>query len=564
VKLTYGSLGNRAAFCPLITSILGCFAAPHALSETLTADTNRPNNSTFVVGENVQIAFHASGLVTKASELSITVRDENGTTAYSGRLDMKGDSHGNATTAFSAPAHTLGYYRVEASLASGTSISGLGTRPAGYVSYAVVPDPLKRVDYGDGGSRFGMQGGFSAAQGDVIPFLGIRYVLFRTAWRESEPKNAGQFADTRRAAIAKGSSFPPKNPVIQAVTYHGAPWPTYSVPLLTSAALPDWALDPSTKGRICKVMGALNPAGIEALPRYARALGAAMATDLSMQTSHYYQVTWEPADWCFAGSPEQLVQFYQLSYEPLHGADPKAIVMGPTLYPEDIEPMRRLWAAGLAKYLDAVSIHPYVKWPPETNNLVSNIRAQMRMARDAKGHPIPFAGTEQGYTSSSIGELSQARCNVRATVILLGEGFKFEFAFYIADFWDHEASDSKSTYGYYWNLNPAIRFGTDKIGPKPVAPAFAAMTYLLDGADSDGAVGNLNGTQMGYRFHRGSTKILVLWDYGSDSSRFKLKVPDSPPQTCDWMANCSTATRIDGAIDLELGQSPTYVIGNDF
>jgi hypothetical protein len=477
---------------------------------------------------------------------------------------MTADSAGKASATFEASASKFGYYRVEATLPNGTTLTGLGTRPAGFITYAVVPDPAKRVNYGDAGSRFGMQGGFSAAQGSVIPYLGIRYVLDGPGWGGLEPKDAGQFAAARSASLAKGQVYPTKSPVTNNVTYNGVAWPTYSVPLLTTAGLPSWAFEPGTVGTTCTAMGALNSDGVAGLPGFAQALAEDAAAQHPGQAARYYQITWEPeSKWCFGGTPQQLVQFYQLSYAVIHKADPKAIVMGPTLFPEDATPLSQLWSAGLGKYVDAVSMHPYVQWPPETNGLVSNIRTQMQMAKSAKGQSIPFVGTEHGYTSGSIGELNEALGDVRATIILLGEGFKFDFAFYIADYWDKSssASETSSTYGYYWNLDPKINYGTDKLGPKPVAPAFAAMTYLLDGVTTSGPQPNLSGTQMGYRFQRNGTTILALWDYKASSSSISLPVPAESIQICSWMGNCSTTTNGGDSVKLSLGPSPTYVVG---
>jgi len=478
---------------------------------------------------------------------------------------MTADSSGNASVNFAAPSSEYGYYRVKATLPGGSSLAGLGTRPAGFVTYAVVPDPAKRVDYGDADSRFGMQGGFSAAQGDVIPFLGIRYILDGPGWGQLEPKSAGQFAAARSAAVAKGQVYPAKSATVTNVSYKGTAWPTYSVPLLTMASLPAWALEPGTNGTICTSMGALNALGVDALPGFAQALAESVAANYATQSSHYYQITWEPeSNWCFGGTPSQLVQFYTLTYAAIHRADAKAIVMGPTLFPEDSAALNALWSANLGKYVDAVSMHPYAQWPPETSGLVGNIRTQMKSAQAAKGKSVPFLGTEHGYTSTSIGELNQALGDIRATIILLGEGFKFDFAFYIADFWNGGAfGDQSNYYGYYYNLNSKIDWGTDKIGPKPAAPAFAAMTYILDGTTTVGPLSDLSGTQMGYRFKRNGTTIVAIWDYKAASSTVSLPVPSENIQICDWMGNCKTAASSGGNIMVRLGSSPTYLIGDD-
>jgi hypothetical protein len=554
----YSSLTVGASLLVVTT----CTAA--SSQGALSAETTRPNNSTFVLGEKVSVTFQASGLQPSSkTALAIKVSDELGTVIATTSVSMNVDSSGQASTTYAGPSTKLGYYRLDASLPNGTAVSALGTRPAGFVTYAVVSDPSKRVNYGDAGSRFGMQGGFSAAQGSVIPYLGVRYVLASPDWGELEPKNPGQFAADRSTALAKGQAFPPKSAVMDQVTYNGAAWPTYAVALVTKAKVPSWALEPNTSGTVCKTMGALNSAGVQALPAFAQAFAEHVSSNYAAQSMHYYEVTWEPAKWCFGGSAQQLVQFYQLSYAAIHRADPKAIVMGPTLFPEVTPVLTDFWAAGGANYLDAVSIHPYVKFPPETNDLVSNIRTQMQLAQTAKGHSLPFVGTEHGYTSSSIGELNEALGDIRATIILLGEGFKFDLAFYIADFWSPTFSDTAHYYGYYWNLNPKIAYGTDKIGPKPVVPAYAAMTSLLDGTTASGPIDNLAGTQMGYRFQRNGTTILALWDYQAASSSLSLAVTGANVQVCNWMNNCASVAVSDGRIKLSLGAAPVYVVGQN-
>ena len=556
--------GSGSSSSPGTTSAAGSSSSPGTTSTTgpsatpptLNGETNRANNSTFVLGESVELSFQASGLpASKATSLAVKVSDEFGNEISSTSLSMTADSYGKASAAFAAPASKFGYYRVEATLPDGTTLASLGTRPAGFITYAVVPDPASRINYGDAGSRFGMQGGFSYAQGSVIQYLGIRYLLDGPGWSELEPNYAGQFAEARSAALARGQKYP------VSVANNSAVWSTYAIPLLSVATVPAWAMEPGTGTKSWPAMGVLNTSGVEGFPAFATARASQIAADYASQSAHYYQVTWEPEmPLNFGGTPEQLVQYYQLSYEAIHRADPKAIVMGPTMFPGDKTPMSQLWSAGLASYLDAVAMHPYVKWPPETNGLVSNIRLQMQMARSAKGHSVTFVGTEHGYASGSIGELNEALGDVRATIILLGEGFKFDFAFYIADFWNQSPSETGSTFGYYWNLDPKIIYGTDKLGPKPVAPAFAAMTYWLDGTTTSGPLSNLSGTQMGYRFQRNGTTILAIWDYQAGSS-VSLPMPSESVKICGWMGNCRTATSSSGSLKLSLGPSPTYVIG---
>lgn len=526
---------------------VGVHPAPAA---SLTGDTNRPNNSTFVQGEPILLTFHA--LNDSATVLQLTIVDENGRRIATASVPL---THGTGT--YSAPSARLGYYRVNASLPDGTRPGMLGTRPAGFMTYAVVPDPAGRRDWGDNLSRFGMQGGFTAAQGSVLPYLGIRYVLGLPAWDKLEPARAGQFG----TQVATGH-YLAKTDYLDAVSYKGSPWSTYEIAQVSAASIPRWAGPVAgTAGTLCKSFGALNPAGAAGLPAFATALAKAFVHGYPRQSRHYYQVTWEPeTPWCFHGSGQQLTQYYRLVYGALHAADRSAQVIGPTLFPADHAQLAGLYAAGFARFIDGFSMHPYVRWPAETSPFIQQLRAEKRSVEAAAHRSIPFFGTEHGLVSGQIGELDQALGNVREEIILLGEGFIHDYVFYVADFWIDKPTEVDHTFGFYWNLNPRSPFGTDKLGPKPAVPAYAALTWFLDGTVSHGPIAQLSGSQLGYRFRRGQSTILALWDYGPAPSRASVPVARGNLDICDWMGNCKAARADDGQVSLALGAAPTYVI----
>src|SRR6266403_480522 len=531
-------------------------------SPSVSGDTSRANNSTFVLGENVGLKFKATGLTAGiVTTLAIKVADGFGSEVATASQSLSADSSGNATVVYSPPASKYGYYRVDASLPDGTTLARLGTRPAGFITYAVVPDPATRQNYGDSGSRFGMQGGFSSAMGPVMSYLGVRYLLAGPGWDTLEPHQAGQFATAHSEAVANGLKYPTST-----VNNHAA-WPTYAIPLITTGEIPAWAMNAGTGTVLRPYTGPLNAEGVIGFPEFTKARASGVAADFPAQSTHYYQMTWEPAiPVLFGGTPAELVQYFQVAYSAIHQADAKAMVMGPTVFPVDPVPMEQLWSAGLAKYIDAVSVHPYVKYPPEQHGLIAGIRTQMALATAAKGHSMPFLGTEHGYSSGIHGsygtgsELRQGLADVRSTIILLGEGFKVDFAFYIADYYAQSANSTTQDYfGYYWNLNPAINFGTDKIAPKPAAPAYAAMTYMLDGSTSIGPLTNLHGTQVGYHFTRSGKNILALWDYTANTT-MDVPVSAATAKVCDWMGNCRTVAPNAGTLTLKVGVAPLYVI----
>jgi hypothetical protein len=110
-------------------------------------------------------------------------------------------------------------------------------------------------------------------------------------------------------------------------------------------------------------------------------------------------------------------------------------------------------------------------------------------------------------------------------------------------------------------LNPNVAWGTDKVGPKPVVPAFAAETFLLDRYYSLGSIETLGGTSWGYAFERAGDIILALWDYGKQPKQVLLPTGVKAVTLYDWMGNSRRLKTVNGNISLLLGPEPVYVRG---
>lgn len=542
---------------------------PHAAQ--LSIDSNKPGSSTYVQGERIEVRFHVDGAIQGAApSLSYKVMDENGTAILPDRQQQFAvDARGSGDFAVVLPSDRLGYYAVVATLSDGTAIPALGTRPMGLFSYAVVLDPAARPDYGDQQSRFGLQGGFNKDV-NVIPLLGVRYVFQQAAeWSTAESNAPGQLKKSDDNARAAGASTLRNKSDLEKITYNGQKWQTYVIAMLTQGKLPKWALDPASAG---KVGGGVNFSAIPADKRqdfvaFAAEHAQEVAFDYPNQMTHYYQVTWEPMyPDGYGGSSEQLVDIYKLSYDALHKNDARAKVAGPTivLYKASEQQLRELLNAGFANYIDVFSLHSYEendKWPLELSGFTEDLRRQISLVREAAHKQIPFISTEHGFQTTKYGLLNQALANIRSSVILLGEGAQIVVNFYVADFWNKNPQDGGQTWGFYWNLNPAMEYGSNKLGPKPAVPAYAAMTYFLDGTQSQGAIKTLSGSQLGYRFARSDAQIFVLWDYLADS-KVAVSAGNEQIRVCDWMGNCRQQPP-HSSTTLQLGTKPIYVLGKN-
>ncbi|MDD5674866.1 MAG: sugar-binding protein, partial [Chitinivibrionales bacterium] len=138
---------------------------------------------------------------------------------------------------------------------------------------------------------------------------------------------------------------------------------------------------------------------------------------------------------------------------------------------------------------------------------------------------------------------------------MLGEGWKVNISFYCADYWGEPG------FGFYYNLNPKIEFQTDKVCPKPIAPAFAAMSYLLEGHTSAGRIEWLGAGVLGYAFERGDDIILVFWDNSGADRTVSVPVGVPAVTLVNWMGNERKAATADGELTLKLSGDPVYIQG---
>ena len=502
-----------------------------AAGAAVTGETNRPSVNTFVKGEAVNLTFTVAGIV-RPDTLSIEVKDENGHVVASHSLAISKPG----AVSVAAPGDRFGFFRVEAKLsADGTTLPAIGTRGAGFLTYAVVPDPEARPLFPDAETRFGLQGSSALA----YPYLGRRWVLGGYAWRNLEPKAPGQY-----------DGKPDRSPT---VSYHGKPWPTFDLPTLYVKP-PSWA-------RTNQKIGPVSPAHEQDWARYAAKVAKAYAQSHPDRTRNVYQITWEPdRNWDnWDGDDASLVRLHELAYKAIHEADPKAEVIGPAISPmwaivgdygaevanAQAFSTREAHGSWMASPFIPTSTRPRAHkkhaWLGITRlNWPSQFRARMNkfltMWYLAKGTNARFYGTEVGLVllneenSSGPDLLHQARFDVVQFLEFLGMGATLNFGFYDVD-WDigKNTFEKGQHRGYYYNLDK-VGWGPRIISPKPVAPAYAACSWFLEGhtspGQSPGCLANLTVTSSSAArtpFSRhGTPPLLMRWRWMWRPSRRRL------------------------------------------
>ncbi len=527
---------------------------------TLTGDTSEPMHSAFVTGKPVELSFTVHGLSPKDKPLTLHLKivDELEKVIEEKDLTVQADDKGQWTGRMPGPNGKLGFYRVYANLSNGVTIPKRVSRPAGYITYCVAADPSERKRYPAEEMFFGMYGGLGGGLNAILdPYLGFYWDIgiWNWGWGNVDADFPGQCVQKFKAAEEAGE----KSSGAGAGNSKRPSWTRCYVPALYIIPT-KWKVSPIVKETAGGYTAALTPEGEKHWAEYCRNAAKAYARENPERTERFYQITWEPINpWGFKGTDEDLIRIYQIAYPAIHEADPKAVVTGPTAsnVERDMDLIRRLFAKGLGKYLDGFCTHPYTSMPPEYNRFRENILTIKEIIRQYVGRDLPMFATELGYATGEQkeNELLQARGLVRSNLILLGEGYHLSIAFYYHDYL------CEAGYGFFYNLNPQINYGTDKIAPKPIVPAYAAMSRLLEGHKSAGVIDWLGQSSLGYAYERGEEIILALWDYGETPRTVSIPVGVPEVKVYDWMGNSQEVKTVNGVLNVELKQEPIYVVG---
>ncbi|NPT35430.1 hypothetical protein [Paraburkholderia xenovorans] len=566
--------------------------------DLLEADTPSDGTRLFAVARPFALVFTTRPA--QSDTLTWQIRDTWNVVRASGRFPV---AAGATLSTLSCASSVAGYFAVSASLERAHGqLESRGTRPAGIVTFGVLPDtsaalPAVRFPYEDL-HRFGGQGaaylapGQQCCDGDgyrpVYTALGLSWVNDNRNWYMEEPKKPGTFDP----ATKQLTPFFRRGDLMRLIQLDG---------------IPQWA---SPTG---KETHSYAPTSLAQMKDYMARVGAesnrVRMTYFPKQRDNYYQVTWEPdAD---GGLPwrdtdANFIAMYKAVWEGIHQTDPHAVVMGLTYssVQGNVTWMRKLGPLGIGRYIDGMTIHGYYdigttpSHPPERVTDTGNqgtVPGALPAAMRALRHEMrlylkpgaPLFVTETGI-SYDIGEsygknypganvlYAQAAVTARTHLILLGEGADMTYVFYLADM-----PDAAPGYGIFFELDhPTGAYGPARISPKPAALAVAAMTRIIDGTVT---LGPLKGVPKGvyaYAFRRlGGRIVTALWTHdndawsartGFDASRgvdYRLRV-DAPGSTgevtvFDMMGNATTLPYRDGVANVKLSPAPVYVVSGN-
>ncbi len=277
-----------------------------------------------------------------------------------------------------------------------------------------------------------------------------------------------------------------------------------------------------------RLLAALKPYGIHALfildythkfydddlPPHTDAGRQAFARFAAAAVKHFqgHAVLWEmwnePNIKQFWKPAPNAVDYFKLAIEvgkAIRGAAPKESYIGPATSRIDMPFLETCFKAGLLKYWDAVTVHPYRRFDPEsTAEEYAKLRAMI--ARYApKGKTVPIYSGEWGYSDISTG----------LSIDLQGK--------YLARQWLHNiASGVTLSIWYDWHDDGADAKEREHHFGTVLFPYHAGSTPVYDPKPAYQAARRLTAELVGYRFVR-RLKVEDTGDYVLEFARGKQK-----------------------------------------
>lgn len=545
-------------------------AAPTPSIDMSAVFAANPRCPVYQADEPVQMTLYVRGNRLRDEPHQWRVLDWRGTKIEGGAITVpKGGDVWKSV--LNMPSARSGYFEVHIESESGNTLPRCGTRPAGFVSYAVLPGikplPPGRSDK----SRFGAQGtnflkSDTWLEGSpfdpVYPLLGLRWVYRNRRLAEIAPRTPEDYVPVLGPEKASGACGYEKGANLCVfIDAHSLPeWltaypdgvapPKNGNPTHTGQAYPpnDYALYGKLIGRIAAEQAAIRK------------------HSLTGQARNYYEIHWEP-DWNWKGTDDEFIQMYESAHQAIHANDPDGLLLGANygVLSTGNKHLQRLFEKGLGQHLDGIVTHTYFvpqNQTPEHGSLVADIRQLIALTRDYLPAGAPIINSEWGTyylapLATDRGNIlrDEAARSMRGHLIPLGEGVDTTFFFYIADCGERGG-------GLFYNLTwPHPVFGATHLSPKPVTVAAALATRLLEGTQSLGAMDYLPRGVMGYAFDRNGAVVAALWTADGSERKVLIPVGNAEVTAYDPMGNASRVKSGGGLAEISLGPVPSYLGG---
>ncbi|MGW0227180.1 sugar-binding protein [Actinopolymorpha singaporensis] len=255
--------------------------------------------------------------------------------------------------------------------------------------------------------------------------------------------------------------------------------------------------------------------------------------------------------------PQSYFPLLKATYEQVKARTPDVTVAGAVTAGVPLDWLEALFKLGGLRYMDVVSVHPYV-YPSEPEQAARSLEDLDALIRRYNGgKPKPIWITEQGWPTHDAGngvsEQTQAANVVRAHVVAFAHGVQRYFWYDVMND-GLDPAYNEHNFGLLHNTADP----TGRWTPKPGYVSYAAMARQLTGARFERSE-DVGGGVSSYLFAGKDGPLRVLW---SGTPSVVEVTTDRPVAVTDLTGATRTYYPQAGRVQLSLSGDPIYVAGD--
>ncbi len=320
--------------------------------------------------------------------------------------------------------------------------------------------------------------------------------------------------------------------------------------------VPPWAS--SAKGKATGEEVCLYPPrDLEEFAAYVRAVVGHYRNDI-----HHWEIWTDPYGAGFwRGTPEEYARLAKVAAQETRKADPKAVIVAPSAYPNSEQWIERALAAGATSGVDRFSYHGYGLLVPKGYRRVTEWAAF-----GGRSQPLAIWNTETGVTSGTFYRH-------------LPDKFVDPYTLWIAPIPYDQATEQcaklfvlalaggAERYFHYWDVYEetllprlsAMSIFEYDTGLRPMGVAYAVAISFLDGTRGKGWL-ELPNQILASLLADDQRMIAVLWrTAGRRAKRIAIPLEPSLVDARDLMGNRVALPMRDGGFELSVGGEPLYL-----
>lgn len=259
--------------------------------------------------------------------------------------------------------------------------------------------------------------------------------------------------------------------------------------------------------------------------------------------------------------PETYAKMLKAAYKAIKEVNPQAVVVGCVTSEIDIGWIKRVFEAGGYDYMDAVSVHPYKRQSPDSDDMRADVKTMKELCLQyGEEKPIWFSedGYAQskdhmeryGYTSKQI-EINQAKQVIANPVYDLCDNIM------MYDFQNDGPKENESEHNY-----GLIRTWSKIDNPYSAKAGYVSVSFANSFVNENTYEKCIADTEderiFLYKNEKG--KAAAMWSAGAEK-RITLKLSDEI-EVYDLYGNSEKRTSADNLYTFELGEEIIYISGS--